>query len=810
MFSQHAPRYWAHGLPAIPLKPKQKMPAPNAWQTFGVSMPDEETQRTWLSMYPDGNIGLPLGPQSGIVALDLDSEDPKVARVLDLLLPPTPWTRVGKKGSVRVFKYNEERTTRIKGEDGSVICEILSRGTQIVLPPSIHPDTQKPYTANCELVDVLDKIQPLPRDFETQLRQALIDAGVKLSSRGSVQVTKWVPAGGRDSALTAMAGLLARGVLKGERSLNEALGEAEAWVVGFTENVAGDPMDPAKAREKVMEFVRRDIMEHQKVLPQGWDLGLSDADIIACKKYFGEEVEEWSVEEFLDHLNARFTEIPRDNQASRAAVIDDVLVRLAKSQHLGDLQADIILQFMYNGNSRLLTMASMRKRIKELKGSSNLGLDHTEVAVALIKEMERYGEVRHDGSFFYQWVGSHWKQLSDSDLLKVLAQEFGTLQAAKRHSDHKGILQVVSHLVPKGLKTFDVPGINFANGYLTLDMQLQDHDPSYGARYVLPYRYVPNEGAPLRFLGLLDQAWGQDPDYMDKVQALREALAATLFGQASRYSRAVCLFGIPKSGKSTVKDIVQGMVPEDSVCSVAPHDWADRFLPTQMHGKLVNFCGELSETAMIAGERFKSIVEGELMPGQFKGRDIFSFRPLCAHWFASNHLPRTRDTSAGFNRRWLFLHFTHQVADGQKIIGLAEHILAEEQEAIAAWAVPAIEDLMRNQDYTLPKSHMELISEVAAQNNSTRHFLMSGAVKVHAPSGNVDYSVRTSEKALYGLYYAFCKVQANAQPVQLKRFRLIMQELQNEIGFALKIESSPTGGEEGWYYGLTVADGKTT
>jgi len=229
-----------------------------------------------------------------------------------------------------------------------------------------------------------------------------------------------------------------------------------------------------------------------------------------------------------------------------------------------------------------------------------------------------------------------------------------------------------------------------------------------------------------------------------------------------------------------------------------------------MHGKLVNFCGELSETAMIAGERFKSIVEGELMPGQFKGRDIFQFRPQCAHWFASNHLPRTRDTSAGFNRRWLFLHFTHQVADGQKIIGLAEHILAEEQEAIAAWAVPAIEDLMRNQDYTLPRSHMDLISEVAAQNNSTRHFLMSGAVKVHAPSGNVDYSVRTSEKALYGLYYAFCKVQANAQPVQLKRFRLIMQELQNEIGFALKIESSPTGGEEGWYYGLTVADGKTT
>lgn len=804
MFSQIAPTYWAAGLPAIPLKPRQKMPAPNAWQAYGLAMPDAGTMETWLSMYPDGNIGLPLGPQSGLVALDLDSDDPRVSRVLDLLLPPSPWTRVGKKGSVRVFKYNEERTTRIKGEDGSVICEILSRGTQIVLPPSIHPDTQLPYTANCELVDVLDRIQPLPRDFEVQLRQALIDAGIKLSSRGSVQVTKWVPAGGRDSALTAMAGLLARGILKGERTLCEGLNEAEAWVVGFTENVVGDPMDPAKAREKVMEFVRRDIMEHGKVLPEGWSLGLGDDEILECKRYFGDEVEEWTVEEYLTYLTDKFTEIPRDRQASRAAVVDEVLVRLAKSQHMGDLQCDIILQFIYNGNSRLLTMAAMRKRIKELKGSSMTGADHTEVAQALIKEMERYGELRHDGSHFFQWAGSHWRQLTDSELLKVLAEEFGALQAARKHNDHKGILQVVSHLIPRGLKTWDTPGINFANGYLTLDMELVEHDPCFGARYVLPYRYVPNEGAPLRLLALLDQAWGQDPDYTDKVQAFREALASTLFNMAPRFSRAICLFGPPKTGKSTVKDIVQGMIPDEAVCSVPPHDWADRFLPTQMHGKLLNFCGELSEKELISGDRFKSIVEGEELNGQFKGRDIFKFRPLCAHWFASNHLPRTRDTSAGFNRRWLFLHFTNQVADGQKIIGLAQLILGEEQEAIAAWAVPAIEDLMRRQEYTLPSSHAHLISEVASQNNSVRHFLMSGGVQVHAPTGNVDCLPRTSEQELYGLYYAFCRVQANASPVALKRFRLIMQELQSEIGFRSVIEPSPMG-EVAFYDGLTIA-----
>ena len=802
MFREVAPKHWAAGLPVIPLKPKQKMPAPNAWQSFATQMPDPGTQQSWLDQYPDGNIGLPLGPCSGLVAIDLDTEDPRVSRVLDSLLPPTPWVRVGKKGSVRVFKYNEERTTRIKGEDGAVICEILSRGTQIVLPPSIHPDTQKPYTANAELVDVLDKVVPLPRDFEVQFRQGLIDAGIKLSSRGSVAVTKWVPAGGRDSALTAMAGLLARGVLKGERTLCEALNEAEAWVVGFTENVAGDPMDPSKAREKVMEFVRRDIMEHQKVLPEGWSLGLGDDEILECKKYFGDEVEEWTVEEYIGYLTDKFTEIPRDKQASRAAIVDEVLVRLAKSQHMGDLQCDIILQYIYNGNSRLLTMASMRKRIKELKGSTMSGTDHTEIAQHLIKELERYGEVRYEAGSFYQWAGAHWRQMTDADLMKVLAEEFGQLAAARKFNDHKGILNVASMLVPRGLKTWDVPGINFANGYLTLDMQLQDHDPCYGAKYVLPYRYAPNEGAPLRLLALLDQAWGVDQDYAQKVQAFREALAVTLFGMAPRFSRAVCLFGPPKTGKSTVKDIVQGMMPDEALCSVPPHDWADKFLPTQMHGKLLNFCGELSEKELISGDRFKSIVEGEELNGQMKGGQIFRFRPLCAHWFASNHLPRTRDTSAGFNRRWLFLHFTNQVADGQKIIGLAQMILAEEREAIAAWAVPAIEDLMRNQDFTLPKSHEALISDVASQNNSVRFFLMSGGVQVHAPSDNVDCSLRTSERVLYGLYYAFCRLQTNAMPVQLMRFRLIMQELQNEIGFRSEIVVTPAG-DEAWYVNLT-------
>ena len=804
MFSKFAPAYWAAGLPVIPLREKQKMPAPNAWQSFATQLPDAETQAHWLASYPEGNIGLPLGPQSGMVALDLDTDEPHILEIIKSVVTLSPWIRRGKKGAVYMYADSGERTTRIKGEDGKTIVEILCKGTQVVLPPSIHPDTQMPYTANCDLLSLVGKLPPLPRDFEGLLRRALIAGGVKLSSRGSVAVTKWVPSGGRDSAMTAMAGLMARGVLKGERTLDQAKGEIEAWVVNFTENVVGDPMDPAKAVTKLMEFLRRDIVEMGKTLPEGWDFGLSDGDIMAARAFFGEHLEEWPLEKYMDYLEAQFKEVPRENVTSRASIVDEVLVRLAKDQHINSMQLNMILNFIYAANSRVLSIGALRSRLKELRGVEITGNDHTEIATHLIKELECYGEIRCEGVVVYQWAGSHWREISPAHILRVLCENFGGLPAARKSSDHKGILATLLNLIPHGLKSGEAVkgGINFANGFLNLDMELVEHDPRFGCRYVLPYRYAPNEGAPLRFLGLLDQIWGEEPDYADRVQALREAMAATMFGMGPTYTRAICLYGPPKTGKSTIKNIMEMMIPEEVVCSVPPHDWADKFLPTMMLGKLVNFCGELSEKEMIAGDRFKSIVEGGELQGQFKGGQIFKFKPFCTHWFASNHLPRTRDTSDGFNRRWLFLHCAKPVRVGEVIKGLDEQIVAEEQEAIAAWVAPAILDLQMNADYTIPACHKYIISDVASQNNSVRHFLTAGGIMVH-PSVPGKASNRISETELYMAYYGFCKVIANVPPVALKRFRTAMSEIGVDLGFELKLEHSAMG-ESATYLNLTI------
>lgn len=805
IFSNTAPAYWAAGLPVVPLRVKQKAPIPSGWQVFCASMPDPDTQSFWMKQFPDGNIGLPLGPCSGLVAIDLDTDEEKIRELIERIIPPTPWMRRGAKGAVYMFRSPaaaEHRTFRIKSVEGKSIVECLAKGTQIVLPPSIHPDTQMPYTATGNLWEMLADLPPLPRDIESMLRGALVDAGVSLSTRGSAKMVEWVSSGSRDSSMTSIAGLEARAVVRGERSLNEAFGEIETWINNFTEKVVGDSLDPVKGRQKIIEFIKRDLHEGKRSLPVGWDDGLQPEEKDKAAKEFGEDSEEWSVERLMAYLQEQF-EIHDRVSTGRRRAVEEALLRMSKST-MTAIDKEAVMNFITSCSGKTVTMAALRRRLSELDKGDAEGTDHTEIAQLLIKDLSRFGEIRTHGDRFWRWAGSHWVELPESKMFETIAHEFGSMSAARKFNDHKGVVKVAFNIVPKGLRTSTQVGINFANGYLTSDLVLHKHDPAYGCTYVLPYLYQPEQKrAPQRFLSFLFSCWGDDPDYEQKIAALREAIAVTMFGQAYKFQRVFCLYGMPESGKSVLKDIVLGLMPEEAICCVRPHDWNDKFMPSGMNGKLINYCGELSETETIAGDRFKQIVDGDEIPAQFKNRDIFKLKPTCAHWFNSNHIPKTKDSSAGFTRRWLFLTFNKSVPKSERVIALAEDILSEERDLIAAWAIEVMPKLLAANNFTIPVSHERLMVEMAGANNSVRFFLTaSGQVSLAKKDGGL---IRTSESELHNVYWAFCRTVAHVAPVSLKTFRLRMSEMQNEFGFRLSIEKSPAGTEASYYTGVTLA-----
>lgn len=801
IFANNAPLYWAAGLPAIPLEPRSKRTIIQGWTRWCTEDIPDETKAAWLHSYPDGNIGLALGEMSGLVALDLDTDDERVRNIILRLLPPTPWIRRGKKGAVYIYRWQGHKTFRIRTMEGSSLLEVLSSGTQIVLPPSIHPDTGMPYTANANLWDVLDQIPVMPRQTEIVLRQALIEEGIQLSTKGYTKVTEWISVGARDSKMVSVAGLMARGVIRGERSLFEAVGEIRAWVDNFVEKVAGDQMDPEKAVAKLIEFIKRDIVEGGKILPHGWDDDLTEEEAAKFRAEFGVEKEEWDVEKVLQFLQTTFEAHDRvEGMRARREAIEKALQKIAMSPSILPMDHDQIFQYINQGTGRMVTIASLRKRLQQLTKVEGTGESHAEIAQLVLADMQQYGEIRFSTTRFWQWRGACWEELHDHEILARVTRDFGHLPAAKRHSDHKGIMQTMAALSAGDLAQSSVRGLNFANGFLTSDLTLREHDPNYGCTYVLPYKYDPGRnGACPRFLSFLNQSWGRDPDYAEKVQALREAIAVTLFGLAAPFQKVFCLYGVPHSGKSVLMDIIRSILPPEAACAVGPDAWDDKFLPTQMVNKLANFCGELSEHTLIPGDKFKHIVDGGEISGQLKGKQIFLFRPTLAHWFASNHLPKTRDASAGFSRRWLFFRFNHPVRKEDRVTGLANDIAAEECDAIVAWAVAALPEVLRTSNFTTPASHVQYAEEMAGMNNSVRFFLRGGPVRIGPQNSN-----SISEMDLHGAYWSFCKLHAGARPVSLKIFRQRASEMADELGFKIRMITSQNM-DEAVYDGITLA-----
>lgn len=784
LFGEWAPKYWAGGLPVIPIMKGFKRPAISAWQVYGDRFPTEDEQKSWLAAFPDGNIGLCTGPVSGIVAIDVDRDDPAIMAILDRVLPKSPWKRVGKKGCILAYRYSGNRTFRLKDKDG-MILECLSKGTQFVMPPSIHPDIGREYVANCNLLDVMHALPELPKDIESILRGALADEGFDIEAAGSIKLTTMVPSGARDNSMTSHAGILSRAILRGERSLLEALAEMGHWVETYTEQVAGDPLDPAKAKLKVVEFLFKDVTgDKRRTLPKDWDAGMTPEDKKAMGLEFGDDAERWDCQRLFEFLHGELERHQDPMSDGWSNAIDICLDRIARNPNFSKLDEEKMLKFIVNQSAGTFSLATLRRQLVRLRQGEIAGNDHTEIAKAVLKDLAEFGEIRFCRGTLWQWKGAAWDALDDSVVLNHVADEYGSLVAAKKFGDHRNIMQIVRTQATKDLIQNREVGVNFANGFLTEALELKPHHPDYGMTYVLPYRYIADKTNCPLFQQLLSDAWGEDPDYQDKVTALQEAIAATLMGLAPRYQRAFCLQGQAGSGKSRVVEIMRGLMPAGASSSVSPSDWGDKFLPAQMADKLINFAGEVSESKSIAGDVFKQIVEGQTITAQNKNGQPFSFSSRAAQWFASNHTPKTRDTSDGFNRRWLFLDFPRKVPLEKKIVDIDQIILSYEREQIVAWALQGLERLVANKDYTLPTSHMALVDDMAVSNNSVRYFLSQNP---RLRLGVVEHSGRsetlTTGQRLFEEYWSFCAGAGGVPRVQQPKFHVLMRELQDFYKF---------------------------
>ncbi|MGF1506031.1 MAG: bifunctional DNA primase/polymerase [Anaerolineae bacterium] len=136
------PAVWAYhaaGFSVLPLR--GKVPVVR-WRTYQQRRPTAEEIRCWSDTGLFTNVGLVCGAVSGnLVALDFDT--PRAYGVFQARFPTLASSRTVLTGGGGWHIYL--RVASLPPSMRGAGIELRSTGQQVVAPPSIHPDTGRPY-----------------------------------------------------------------------------------------------------------------------------------------------------------------------------------------------------------------------------------------------------------------------------------------------------------------------------------------------------------------------------------------------------------------------------------------------------------------------------------------------------------------------------------------------------------------------------------------------------------------------------------------------------------------------------------------
>jgi putative DNA primase/helicase len=251
-------------------------------------------------------------------------------------------------------------------------------------------------------------------------------------------------------------------------------------------------------------------------------------------------------------------------------------------------------------------------------------------------------------------------------------------------------------------------GLAFTNGFVRLvgeDLVLEPHSPDNRARFAYPFDY--DATAPCdKWLGFLEDLFGEDSDWEQKVAVVQEHVGASLAGLATRFQRCVTFIGDGGEGKSTLAEVVSSLFPPGSTESIPPQEWEQEYRRAKLAGKLLNVVAELPEGDIIGSSAFKAIVAGEPITARHIRKDPFTHRPRAGHLFLANRLPGTPDQTRGFWRRFIIVRFNRNFSeDPVRDPDIANKIITAERPAIVAWALAGAARLVKQRGYTIPASH---------------------------------------------------------------------------------------------------------
>lgn len=284
--------------------------------------------------------------------------------------------------------------------------------------------------------------------------------------------------------------------------------------------------------------------------------------------------------------------------------------------------------------------------------------------------------------------------------------------------------------------------INFKNGmYDPINREMLPHSPEYYAINQVPHEYHPDA----KYYGSIVEKFleGIFPDEQDREMFL--AFAGYCMTTDTSLQKFMVIMGVPGSGKSTAINLLIDAVGERNTSCLTLQDLNERFMPTELLGKLLNACADLPKKALEQVDAIKRITGEDLIMGEYKGGKAFPFRSYAKLIFSANEVPLSLDEkSDAFYRRILLIDVKGK---GEEIPELKKGLTASMPGFIRACMDALTKMYASNKAIDSPNSK-ELVHEYHRESDNVQAFLDDC---IQSRKGE-----KIERTALYRMYENYC------------------------------------------------------
>ena len=262
---------------------------------------------------------------------------------------------------------------------------------------------------------------------------------------------------------------------------------------------------------------------------------------------------------------------------------------------------------------------------------------------------------------------------------------------------HTDVVYYIKGEVPKERRQLkENPNlIAVTNGYINvITGELNPFSPDIFLTVKIPINYTTNQCDKIK--KFLTDVVGEE-----QIPVLQEFIGYCLY-RGMPFHSAIMFFGSGKNGKSTLIKLIETLIGKENCAHVTLQSLCeDRFASAQLYHKLINTCGDLSPDELKKTDMFKRTTGDDVIHAQNKFKDPFDFDNYCKQIYSANELPKTKDQSFAYWRRWQLIA-CGAVFDGNKCVPniIKDLTTPEELSGFLIFALDGLKRLLENQTFS--------------------------------------------------------------------------------------------------------------